>query len=608
LGGHVSLNQHSDSVSMKIAVNNPYFLKSVPSNPGVYRFFDDKNNLLYVGKAINLNKRVKSYFQKKSQLSPRIAIMVAKINLIELTITDNEHSALILENNLIKQLKPKYNIIFRDDKTYPLIRLTDHKYPKIEYFRGKTHGKASYFGPYPNAWATKQAIDTIQKIFKLRTCSDTFFSNRSRPCMLHQIDRCSAPCVNLVTQDEYRKQISLAQNFLHGKYNDILRTLDKQMNTYADKMEFEAAATTRDKISLIQSVKNQQIITQQDSPLSCDIITTRQIQDKLYVYLIVVRNGMYVGDNHFVLSIANNSTISVLEVFLENYYLHNKHVQAIVIDYKFNSEFIHFFTRVIGVKIIRNITQNISKLINMAHNNLNQIIETDHQDNQSALQNISELVNCKTITRIECIDISHNHGENTIAAITVFDNNKLDSSQYRRYNLPNEINGNDILAMTTVLNQRLSKHNDNLPQLILVDGGNLQFNVAKNIITTHGLCDKIKVMAIFKGEKRNPTFDRLILDNQTVISTNDAPLAFKLLQSLRDEAHRFAITGHRKKQVKKMTYSVLEEIPQIGEKTRKALLIHFGSVKDIANASIEDLCQVDRIGRHLANVIYSYFH
>ena len=274
---------------MKIDITTPDFINYIPTTYGVYRFYDNKNTLLYVGKAINLKNRVKQYFQSNSKISHRISIMVAKIHMIELTLTENESSALVLENNLIKELKPKYNIMFRDDKTYPLIRITNHKFPKIDYYRSKTLNKHIYFGPFPNAHATKHTIDTIQKIFRIRTCSDNFFNTRNRPCMLYQIQRCSAPCTNKISAEEYNEQIALVKKFLNGEINQLIDSLSKKMNDLATLMKFEEASVIRDEIFLLNQTHNTQIITTHNTPLNGDIIHYTYEDSKLYIYLIIVR-------------------------------------------------------------------------------------------------------------------------------------------------------------------------------------------------------------------------------------------------------------------------------------------------------------------------------
>ncbi len=593
---------------MKIKITEEDFIKLLPHLPGVYRFYDITENLLYVGKAIDLNKRVKSYFRKQNDTSPRIALMVSKISQIEFTITENETSALILENNLIKSLKPKYNIIFRDDKTYPFIRISKHDFPKIDYYRGKTNQQNMFFGPYPNATSVKETLDTIQRIFKLRTCSDGFFQSRQRPCILYQIKRCTAPCVNYVNKIEYASQIKLAINFLNGNFSEIINTLTVDMYAAAECMDFELAASLRDKISMMKQTQTSQIISTHETPLCADLIIHQVVSSQLFIYTIMVRNGIYIGDNHYVLDIIAEDWLNSLESFLDSYYIIGRNTDKIIVDTQLGQEFITFFKNALSIKIDNKITGNIEKLFAMGRVNLLNIIENSKGNLNEAEIELSKLSGVEKIHRIECLDVSHNHGDDAVAGLVVYENGIIDNSKYRKYNLPSSVNGNDILAIETVLNRRFTSTTMMLPDIFLVDGGRAQFETVKNIVMKYELCGKIKVVSIFKGAGRDPKLDRLIFEDGNVVSYFDAPLVFKLMQGLRDEAHRFAITGHRKKQAKKMTASLVDDIPNIGSKKRKILLAHFGSVKNISNASVEDLQKVVGIGSLLANQIYLFFH
>ena len=602
---------------MQIYVNDPDFIKKIPSDPGVYRFYGDIENgeplgqLLYVGKALDLSKRVKSYFQKSQTLSPRISLMVSKIQLIEITVTENEVSALILENNLIKNLKPKYNIIFRDDKSYPLIRLSNHSYPKIDSYRGRPNGRDSYFGPYPNSYAVRQNIDMIGKIFKLRTCTDSVFANRTRPCILFEIHRCTAPCVNFVSETDYHsQQVVPAIDFLSGKFTKVIENLTTEMYDFANNMEFEQAATVRDKLGIIKHISANQIINNYNEPLSADLILCETRANKVFIYLIILRNGLYIGDKHFILDNIDNDTPAIVEVFLENYYIDDRNTKQIFTEFLLATEFKDLFFKAFKIKIESSRNNQVQKLYHMVIN-LNKITEQHSHNFEISCTKLANLLGISSINRIECFDISHNHGENTVASLVVYENGIIDHAKYRRYNLDLDqngqaINGNDILAMETVLRRRLSSTEMPLPELILVDGGKLQLETLKMVLIDIGLYDKIRGVGLFKGSKRDPLLDRLILENGQTINYEYS--VFALLQALRDEAHRFAITGHRKRQIKKMTASVLSEIPNLGVQKKRALLAHFGSVKAIAAAKIEELQKVNGIGNVLANDIYSFFH
>lgn len=619
---------------MKLLVSDSEFLKKIPSDPGVYRFYTDvaisnheirdqsEEQLLYIGKAISLRKRVKSYFQKSSTLSPRISLMVKKITKIEITVTDNETSALILENNLIKSLKPKYNIIFRDDKTYPLIRVSHDDFPRIDSYRGKVLQSSQYFGPYPNVQAMRYTLDMIQRLFKIRTCADSMFRNRSRPCMLHQINRCTAPCVNLVTKEEYHKQINFAIEFLRGNYKKIIIELNDNMMKAADSEDFEAAAEFRDEIGLIKSMTNNQIINDYKRPVNTDLIIVKEYERKVFIYLIMVRGGVYVSDNHFVLDNPDNDLDDIFRIFIENYYFldltkstthYARDIFEIYTKVAIRSEIIEVLSG--KIKINNILTTALSKLHIMGEDNLERIIMRSLNVGElvKSAKHLSILLEINDIFRMECIDVSHNQGQNTIASLVVYENGSMNNKAYRRYNLNvdrdgNKINGNDLLAFEVVLSKRLENKDWLLPNIILVDGGYNQLNVAKNVLQRYGLSEKIIAIAIFKGENRNPLKDSLILPNQHVIPASDDILLFKLLHVLRDEAHRFAITGHRKKEVKRMSSSQLDDIPNIGLKKKQALIAHFGSSKNVANASLKDLEMVDGIGSILAKQVYEYFH
>lgn len=617
---------------MKLLVSEENFLSKIPENPGVYRFYSDavvstdedavaSVQLLYIGKAINLQKRVKSYFQKSSALSPRISLMVKKINTIEITVTENETSALILENNLIKSLNPKYNIIFRDDKTYPLIRISQDDFPKIDSYRGKVALGNRYFGPYPNVYAMRYTLELIQRLFKLRTCANAMFNNRSRPCMLYQIKRCSAPCVNLISSEEYKKQIDLATEFLKGNYKKIITELSNSMMKAAESEDFELAARIRDEIGLIKSMSNKQIINDYKHPLNADLIIVKAVKVRIFVYLIMVRGGIYVGDNHFILNNPDDDLDDVFRIFMENHYFvgitknslpNNAGDFEIYTKFNVSAEIKEIWGN--KIKIKNKLTIPLSKLHVMGEDNLERIIAKSLNLNEltKSAAELIEVLGLNIINRIECIDVSHNQGQNTVASLVVYENGNMNNSAYRRYSLSvaangNEINGNDLLAFEVVLSKRL-ENLATVPDVILVDGGEGQLNVAKSILDKYQLGDKVTTIAIKKGENRNPMLDSLVLPNRRIIRAKDKPLLFKLLHTLRDEAHRFAITGHRKKETKRMMVSELDDIANIGIKKKQALIAHFGSVKNIIMASVDDLSAVDGIGIILASQIYQHFH
>ncbi|MCX8515025.1 MAG: excinuclease ABC subunit UvrC [Burkholderiales bacterium] len=603
---------------MEVKVTQDNFIASIPKLPGVYRFYAAtaaQKELLYVGKAINLYNRVKSYFLKSAKLSPRISLMVAKIESIEITITADEAAALILENNLIKSLKPKYNIIFRDDKSYPLIRITKHQFPRLESYRGKPNKQDIFFGPYPNLNAIKESLDLINKIFKLRTCSDVVFNNRQRPCILYQIKRCSAPCVNYISDAEYNHHIALASDYLNGKYSRIIDDLTKSMYHLADQMEFEQAAKMRDKLVLIKQVRDSQIINDYNKPVNSDLIFCENINEKTFIYLIIVRNGIYIGDKHYILHNNGNSLDEVLQAFIESNYLNSTLKTQIYTSCEFKHEFLKVFTQITQISINNQFPKSMQALYKMGLTNLNKIIEQNMQLSNLHKSEVAlaQLLNLPAIQRIECIDISHNHGENTVGSLVVYENSIIDHSKYRLYNINkdsagNLINGNDLQAMATLLRRRFNNNPINIPQIIIIDGGKIQLETVKNILIEVGLYGKITGLAIVKGDKRAATNDRVLLTDGRIINYEYNNTAFKLVQALRDEAHRFAITGHRKKQIKKMSYSSIDEIPNIGAKKKRDLIAYFGSVNNIATASVKQLTNVAGVGEKIAQQIYSYFH
>ena len=595
---------------MRILVSlDNLFLQQIPHSPGVYRYYSADELLLYVGKALDLHKRVKSYFQKKIDLSPRIGLMVSKIHSIELTVTENETSALLLESNLIKSLKPKYNIIFRDDKSYPYIKISTHQYPLIEYFRGKPQARDTLFGPYPNPYVVRENLDLLQRLFKLRTCTDGSFANRSRPCMLYQVNLCCAPCVEKVSPVEYAEYVKYAKDFLRGSFNELVTKLSQQMYQFAEQLEFEQASSLRDKIGLIRELQHKQIVSDSNLPINADILLTREYNQQLFIYLIIIRNGLYVGDKHFAQRLVDSKEL-ILEAFLESYYRNEQLTRLIYLDQALNSDFNEYFYKIYGLKLVYGFKGRLAELALMGRKNLEKVIENSHLDNIyiDACSKLATLLKVERVNRIECYDTSHNHGSSAVAAMTVYANGKIDHSLYRKFNLNDSINGDDLLALETVLKRRLANKELPVPEVILVDGGKTQLAISKKLIDELGFCDKIKLIAIFKGEQRKAEFDKVIIDTTTELTFLDEPLLFKLLQTLRDEAHRFAITGHRKKQQQRMQTSQLEDIAGIGASKRKALIAFFGSATAVANAGIEQLQQVDGVGGELANSIYKHFH
>ena len=585
------------------------FIKELPDSPGVYRYYDKAGELLYVGKANSLLKRVKSYFQKSMTLSPRIFLMVSKIHEIEITVTENETSALLLENNLIKTLKPRYNIIFRDDKSYPSLRISGHEYPRIEYFRGKSATDGMLFGPYPNATAVRESLDFLQKLFKLRTCNDASFANRSRACMLHQINLCSAPCVNKINRHEYRQNIDAAQEFLSGNYAHLIEQIAVKMYQAAENLDFEEAGIYRDQITMLKQLQSRQIISDSQTPLNCDIVLFRESDGWFFAYIILVRNGLYVGDKHFDHRLGC-SFDELNQAFWASYYADGDTPQLVFTSHLPDSQLQQLLHSSFKLNLRPIGGGRIYELMQMGLANLEKIIEKIQIDHiyQAAANKLAQLLQLAIVVRVECYDTSHLQGNNAVASMVVYSAGKINHSLYRRYNLPQSINGDDLAALEYTLRRRLGNQELPLPEIILVDGGELQLKCTKNLLSELGLCGKIKAIAIFKGDNRDPLLDQIILSDKLRLEFRKEPLLFRFLQALRDEAHRFAITGHRKKQANQMSRSRLDDVPGIGAARRKMLIAFLGSAEAVAAASIEELQQVKGVGLNQALKIYNYFH
>lgn len=595
---------------MIIQVSQPDFLKQIPHDSGVYCYYDKDNVLLYVGKAIDLQKRIQSYFRKSAILSPRIYLMVQKIVYLELRVTQNEDAALILENNLIKSLKPKYNIVFRDDKSYPSIKISKHEFPNIEYFRGKII-TGNVYGPYPNSYEVKNMLELAQKIFKIRTCSDSEFNSRKRPCMLYQINRCSAPCVNEISKEDYMVQIKLLSNLLRGNYSTVTTKLMEQMQQAADNLDFETAAILRDKITTIRSLQSQQLVNNDNSLVNADIFLIHELETKIIYHIISVRSGIYLGDKNIIVN-KQITSIETHDLFLDDYYAKQNNLSGLAVYFcnEISPEVRVFLEDKYEIIIKHKINLvSLKKLYQKGIINIAKVALNTGDVFLESKKRLLEITGLEKIERIECYDISHDHGSHALGVMVVYEDGIVDHSKYRKFNLDDKVNGDDILAMQIVLKRRLASQDLKLPQVLLIDGGINQVNAIKNILHDMQLYDKIKVLGMFKGEKRDPTLDCLYIDSQTSkISYQQDPVVFKLLHELRDEAHRFAISGHRKKKIKSMSNSILSEIPNIGIKKQKLLINYFGSAKAVALASVEELSNTPMIGANLAKEIYNFFH
>jgi excinuclease ABC subunit C len=590
-------------------------LASLPNLPGVYRMFDTSGNVLYVGKAIDLKKRVSSYFQK-SDLSPRIQLMVRQIASIETTVTRSEAEALILENNLIKALAPKYNILFRDDKSYPYLMLTGHDFPQMAYYRGELKKPHQYFGPYPNGYAVRESIQILQKVFRLRTCEDAVFANRSRPCLLYQIKRCSGPCVGHVSAEDYRSDVQSAVAFLQGRQSELIDTLTARMEQAAEQLEFEQAAELRDQVQALSRVQEKQFVSSNSSQLDCDVVAVAAEGGLVCINLVMIRGGRHLGDKSFFPQGAQEEDAGAnLDAFLAQHYLGAPMPPVII----FNGEVSDALRQTLEeqserkVHLVSNPISERRIWLEMAEKNAMLTIQQRHSSKatqQHRVAQLNEVLGLEGVERLECFDISHTMGEATVASCVVYDKESMQPSQYRRFNIETAKAGDDYAAMREVLTRRYSKlaaGEGLLPDAVLIDGGKGQVGVAVEVFAELGLT--LPIIGVAKGEERKPGLETLILPCQqkTLQLRSDHP-ALHLIQTVRDEAHRFAITGHRARRAKARTASTLEDIPGIGAKRRQQLLLRFGGLRGVVAASVDELALVDGISRTLAEKIYHALH
>jgi len=595
-------------------------LESLPLLPGVYRFFDGKGEVLYVGKANQLKKRVTSYFQK-TNVSPRISLMVSHIARIETTVTRSEAEALLLENNLIKSLRPRYNILFRDDKSYPYIVLTGDEFPRLTYFRGTPNRQHQYFGPYPNAYAAKESMQLLQRIFRIRTCENSVFNNRTRPCLLHQIHRCTAPCVKLISAKDYQADIRNAVLLLQGRHQEVEQTLSAAMEQAAEGLLYEHAAVLRDQLRALHTVQQKQFVESTGGATDADIIALALQDGLVCVNLAMVRGGRHLGDKSFFPEHAEDLTASeIVQAFIAQHYLNRSVPPLLVLDAECDDETL---AQLLGeqaghpVKISLAAGGERKQWLEMAQRNALLALQqrkAQQGGQKLRLDKLRDLLDMPDLQRIECFDISHTMGEATQASCVVYENLDMRSSQYRRYNITGITPGDDYAAMRQALTRRYQKLAEDgqkeertRPDLILIDGGLGQLHIAMEVMHELGLND-LALVGVAKGEERKAGMEQLIYPDGSARQLRSDDPALHLIQQIRDEAHRFAITGHRAKRGKARTASSLEEISGVGDKRRRSLLTHFGGLREIKQASVEQLCQVEGISKSLAEAIYQQFH
>lgn len=592
-------------------------IKKFPNLPGIYRMMNGKNEIIYIGKAKDIKKRVASYFGKNHS-SPRTKMMVSNIHSIEFTVTNTEAEALILENNLIRNHMPRYNVIFRDDKSYPYLKISGDQFPRISFHRGIQKKDQNYFGPFPNSPAVRDSIKLLQKVFLLRTCENSVFRNRSRPCMEHQIQRCSAPCVNLISEQDYKEDIDQAMLFLNGKDTKVINSLSEKMSYFAEKNEFERAAVFRDRIQSLRQVRLKQFVSD-FSENDADIIAIEEKAGIYCVNLVMIRNSKHLGDKSFFPKGAVDSQDNnILEIFIAQYYNEKSPPPVVIIEKKVNKSLLEKFfelKKYRKIKIITRLTKEKRMWMEMAKKNA--LINISQQSNEklsfkNKVEAFTKLLNIdSTKNRIECFDVSHMMGEGTVASCVVFDKNGIQKKDYRKYNIKNNKPGDDYGAMREVLERRYTKMINTeaiKPDVVLIDGGKGQLGVAKKVMSELGLTD-IFLVGVTKGEKRKSGDETLYMANGDILENIDTNnVGFQLIIQIRDEAHRFAITGHRARRKKSRFTSSLEEIEGIGQTKRRNLLVYFGGIQGIKEANIPELLLVEGINVKLAENIYNYFH
>jgi excinuclease ABC subunit C len=578
---------------------------------------NDKDEIIYIGKAKDIKKRVTSYFGK-NHASPRTKMMVSNINSIEFTVTNTEAEALILENNLIRNHMPRYNVIFRDDKSYPYLKISGDQYPRISFHRGAQKKDQNYFGPFPNSPAVRDSIKLLQKVFLLRTCENSVFKNRSRPCMEHQIQRCSAPCVDLISEEDYKDDIDQAVMFLNGKDTKVINSLSEKMNIFSQNNEFERAAVFRDRIQRLRQVRLQQFVSD-FSEDDADIIAIEEKDGVFCVNLVMIRNTKHLGDKSFFpKGIADNTDNNILEIFIAQYYDEKSPPPVVIIEKKVNKDLLEKFFELKNykkIKIITRLTNEKRMWMEMAKKNALIAISQKSNETLSFKNKIKAFTQLLKIpsnkNRIECFDVSHMMGEGTVASCVVFDKNGIQKKDYRRYNIKNNKPGDDYAAMQEVLERRYKKIVDTdgvRPDVVLIDGGKGQLGIAVKIMKQLSL-DDIILVGVTKGEKRKSGAETLHIANGDILENIDINnMGFQLIIQIRDEAHRFALTGHRARRKKARFTSSLEEIEGIGQTKRRNLLVYFGGIQGIKEADVRELLLVEGINVKLAENIYNHFH
>ena len=598
--------------------DSEHFLKTLTQKPGVYQMIDRQDNCIYVGKAKNLKKRVSSYFNKTDKDAKK-QLMLSHVQRIDIVVTHTEGEALLLENQLIKKLKPRYNICLRDDKSYPYIYLSSHQeFPKLIFHRGAKTKKGRYFGPYPSAGAVRESLHVLQKLFPVRQCDDSYFKNRSRPCLQYQIKRCTAPCVGLISPQEYQDDVDHTVLFLEGKNKRLITGLVKKMERAAERLNFEKAAHYRDQIAQLRKIMERQYVSGNEGDI--DVVACNIQQNIACVQVFFIRNGQHLGHRTFFPKVPlGKKEGEVLTAFLMQFYLDKKFPKAIILSHELSER--DLIQQVLETQAERRIALiqkprgDRARWLKMAKDNaitaLTQRLES-RENTKSRLKKLAALLGVeRDINRLECFDISHLQGEQTVASCVVLNEEGPLKSDYRRFNITGVIAGDDYAALSQAVTRRFvrAKKNQHIaPDVLIIDGGKGQVHAVTNALKDIHYSDVV-VIGISKGSDRKVGMEKIYRasDGKTLIIPSDDP-ALLIVQQIRDEAHRFAISGHRQQRGKVKKKSTLEEIEGLGPKRRQQLLKQFGGLREIQSAGVDDLCTVDGISKSLAQRVYNFFH
>lgn len=594
------------------------FLRHLTQRPGIYKMLDESGEIIYIGKAKNLKNRVASYFRSQSA-SPKQRAMVSKVASIEVTVTHTEGEALLLESQQIKRFKPRYNICLRDDKSYPYVYISSyHAFPQVAFHRGAKKRKGQYFGPYPSAGAVKETLKLLQKIFPVRQCEDSYYNNRSRPCLQYQIERCTAPCVGLVTRQHYQEDVANTVLFLEGKGNQLIEELIEKMERASERLEFEHAAVIRDQIVRLRSILEKNFVHGEKGDV--DIIACATAAGVACVQVFFIRNGQNLGNKFYFPKISEDYESSmILQAFIAQYYLDRLVPYELIVSHALAEEplLADMLSKQAGhaVTISANVRGERQKWLQMAITNADNSLQTKLADKQglyARFLSLQEELDCDEVPdRLECFDISHIQGDQTVASCVVFDREGPVKSSYRRFNIEGVVAGDDYAAIYQAVYRRFKRMKQGehpAPDVLFIDGGKGQVNQAQKALEELAI-NNVMIVGVSKGPDRKAGMEKIILaDRHLPLDITPGASALLLIQQIRDEAHRFAITGHRQRRAKAKNRSMLEEIAGLGPKRRQLLLKQFGGLQGIANAGVDALASVDGISRQLAQRVYDTFH